>query len=171
MSLPRKSEGNTAERETNPRIQKHQGESLKQLSSHSFLAGKRRASQHAVELPVSKKTGKWIGGNEGDVGDTLEASISKDQVTISGNDWAGTYPRLKNENVHGRDEKTYYSYNAGYNDGANRVLVDRKLLQPHTQGLLKLRGRGEGFFEQKYACTDAVQPSQLALGGDLLRRK
>jgi hypothetical protein len=137
---------------SSPRINKF----LQQASQGKTVAANEK--KPATESLVSKKTGKWIGGNEGEFGDTVEASISKKQVTISGNDWAGTYPRLSNENVHGRDGETYYAYKAGCNDGSNRVLVDRKLLHPHTEGLLKLRCRGEFFFEQKYACTD-VAPS------------
>lgn len=122
------------------------------MKSLHFIA----ALMCAVSLSAyaSEKSCKWIGGNEGKFGDTLVASISEHQVTISGHDWEGAYPRLNGEDVQGQDGQTYYSYDVGYNDGANRVLVDWVLLESGTRGLLKLRGRGEGFFEQKFACAD-----------------
>lgn len=108
----------------------------------------------SMNVHAATKSCTWIDGNEGGTGDTLAASISENSVTISGHEWSGTYPRLQNEDVQGKDGRTYYSYDAGYNDGTNRVLVDWALLQSGTKGLLKLRGRGEGFFEQKFSCTD-----------------
>lgn len=115
----------------------------------------------SLNVSAAEISCQWIGGNEGKQGDSLVASISEQWVTISGHHWAGTYPRMIGEDVQGRDGKTYYSYNAGYNDGANHVLVDWRLLASGSSGLLKLRGRGEGFFERRYFCVGKISSRGL----------
>ena len=69
------------------------------------------------------------------------------------NDWLnGNYPR--SGEVQGRDGKTYIDYNLGSNDGANDLLANKDLLKAGTKGYVKIRNRGEGFFESSYFCRD-----------------
>ncbi len=123
-------------------------------------------------MSLTRKKGIWKDGNDGRPGDTLEASISKSQVTISNHClWNGTYPRMYNDNIHGRDGKTYYSYDAGFEDSHHSYfLLDRNLLYPKRKGLLKLRSRGEGFFEQKFTCSDADKPLDVASSDKTVKR-
>lgn len=132
----------------------------------SLLTTAKDAPQHSTKKRnhagehISKKKGIWKDGNEGNPGDTLEASISKKEMIISnhisadGASLDGCYPRIKSDNVHGRDGKTYYSYNAVLGDDPNRFLVDSNLLYPKKKGQIKFRSKGEGFFEQKFMCSD-----------------
>lgn len=66
-----------------------------------------------------------------------------------------TYPAYEKP-VHGHDGKIYLTYKGESNDYQEIILVDQDLLRGSTSGVIKVRGRGEGFFEDLYFCKDAL---------------
>ncbi|MGZ3771272.1 MAG: hypothetical protein ACXVCP_09590 [Bdellovibrio sp.] len=92
-------------------------------------------------------------------GVVLTAEIDAQNITlnaIKGDFYynGGTYPVYKST-VKGRDGKTYVTYKGQYTDYQEYIVVDEALLQSSTTGLLKIRARGEGFFNSVFVCKDA----------------
>jgi hypothetical protein len=113
----------------------------------------------ALCAPAAFASSKICFGTGDAKGDRFQMiDLSKDKVTIDvdGSNFigAGTFTRDNPDTVKGKDGINYLAFDLGACDGANSLLVDPALLNSGTTGKVKVRNRGEGFFNYVYFCRD-----------------
>jgi hypothetical protein len=97
--------------------------------------------------------------NDETKGVTMTAKITKKTVTLktlregNGNPYNGTYPTY-GTTVKGRDGHVYLEYKGESSDYQDVIMIDEALLKSGTTGLIQIRARGEGFFNNVFVCRD-----------------
>lgn len=116
----------------------------------------------SVSSLTSAATNKICFGSKQDDdtrGVVMSATISKKSVTLktlkegSNFSYNGSYPTYGTK-VKGRDGHIYLEYKGENLDYQDVIMVDEDLLQAETKGLLQIRARGEGFFNDVFFCRD-----------------
>jgi hypothetical protein len=101
--------------------------------------------------------------NEDTKGTVMLAKINKKTITLKtikykyeyyNEYYEGTYPTY-GTTTKGRDGKIYLNYKGEFTDYQDEILVDQELLKQGTTGLLQIRARGEGFFNNAFVCKDS----------------